>query len=72
MLNTDARQMVPDFVPFSKRELHRIEVDITGRATNSSVYGIIKKKVEGIHIAVCGEAGIADMESGRKMKTIFL
>lgn len=48
LLDTDARQMVPSFVPFSKRALHRVEVDITGCATNSAVYEVLKQKVAGI------------------------
>lgn len=48
VLDTDARQIVPTFVPFSKRALHRVEVDISGCATNSAVYELIKKQVAGI------------------------
>ena len=48
MLDTDARQIVPSFVPFSKRALHRIEVDVTGCYTNSDVYQQIRNKVKDI------------------------
>lgn len=48
LLDTDARQIVPSFVPFSKRALHRVEVDITGCATNSAAYEVLKQKVAGI------------------------
>lgn len=38
LLDTSAPRPRPEFVPFCARRLHRVEVDVTGRATSSEVY----------------------------------
>lgn len=43
VLDTAARKLEPEFVPFSTRQLHRVKVDITGASTNSAVYQKMKK-----------------------------
>lgn len=43
VLDTDARKLKPEFIPFSTRQLHRVRADITGASTNSAVYQEMKK-----------------------------
>lgn len=46
VLDTDTRNLEPVFVPFSSRELHRIEVDITGQVNNAAVHQAMKKATQ--------------------------
>ena len=48
VLDTAARKLEPEFVPFSTRQLHRVKVDITGASTNSAVYQKMKKAAQQI------------------------
>ncbi len=48
VLDTDARKIEPTFVPFSLRELHHIEVDITGYLNNTEIYNAMKKETQDI------------------------
>lgn len=48
VLDTDARKLKPEFVPFSTRQLHRVRADITGASTNSAVYQEMKKAAQQI------------------------
>ncbi len=48
VLDTDARRAEPVFVPFASRQLHRVEVDVTGLATNSQVYQKMREAARGI------------------------
>ena len=48
VLDTDARKIEPTFVPFSSRELHNIEIDITGCLNNTEIYSAMKKETRNI------------------------
>ena len=48
VLDTDARKIEPDFIPFSSRELHNIEIDITGCLNNTEIYNAMKKETRNI------------------------
>lgn len=48
VLDTDARKIEPDFIPFSSRELHNIEIDITGCLNNTEIYNAMKKETRDI------------------------
>ena len=48
VLDTQARRLEPVFVPFARRQLHRIEVDVTGAATNSQAGQALKEAARGI------------------------
>lgn len=48
VLDTDTRKIEPTFVPFSSRELHHIEIDITGCINNTEIYNAMKKETQNI------------------------
>lgn len=48
VLDTDGRKIMPSFIPFSSRKLHRVTVDITGAATNSAVHQAMKRASQNI------------------------
>lgn len=48
VLDTDGRKIMPIFIPFSSRKLHRVTVDITGAATNSAVHQAMKRASQNI------------------------
>ena len=48
VLDTDARKIEPNFIPFSSRELHNIEIDITGCLNNTEIYNAMKKETRNI------------------------
>ena len=48
VLDTDGRKIMPSFIPFSSRILHRVTVDITGAATNSAVHQAMKRASQNI------------------------
>lgn len=48
VLDTDVRKLEPTFEPFSSRELHHIEVDITDCINNTDIYNAMKKETQDI------------------------
>lgn len=48
VLDTDARKIEPAFIPFSLREIHNIEIDITGCLNNTEIYNAMKKETRDI------------------------
>lgn len=48
VLDTDGRKIMPIFIPFSSRKLHRVTVDITGATTNSAVHQAMKRASQNI------------------------
>ncbi len=48
VLDTDGRKIMPIFIPFLSRKLHRVTVDITGAATNSAVHQAMKRASQNI------------------------
>ena len=47
-MDTDARKIEPAFIPFSLREIHNIEIDITGCLNNTEIYNAMKKETRDI------------------------
>lgn len=48
VLDTDGRKIMPIFIPFPSRKLHRVTVDITGATTNSAVHQAMKRASQNI------------------------
>lgn len=74
VLDTDARKIEPAFVPFSSRELHHIEVDITGYLNNTEIYNAMKKETQDIskdHMVEFILTGSRDIASDLSIKYLY-
>ena len=48
MLTIEEGMITEEFIPFSMRQLYRVEVDLTGMTTNGEAVSLIREKLEGI------------------------